>query len=111
GAKLLQLELATVDLAVELVDQLEAPLQRQLPGLRQLQPLEQLPAAQAEEIRERTGDAVREQRRLDTVLERRPMPDEMEAEAGPLPLTAHGRVGQPDRRHQLPPAELGQHPR
>jgi hypothetical protein len=53
---------------------------------------------------------VREQDRVDPLLEAGAVADEVEAEAGPLPLGAHLRVGQPDRRHQLPPGELGQHP-
>src|SRR5207244_13062838 len=35
---------------------------------------------------------------------------EEEAEARALARAAHARVGQPDRRHQLAPRELGQHP-
>jgi hypothetical protein len=53
---------------------------------------------------------VREQRRVHALLEARALADEVETEAGPLPLGAHARVGQPERRHQLAPAELGQHP-
>jgi hypothetical protein len=53
---------------------------------------------------------VREQRRVDTLLESAAVADEMEPETGSLPLGPHRRVGQPDRRHQLATAELGQHP-
>jgi hypothetical protein len=36
--------------------------------------------------------------------------DEVEPPAGPFALGAHERVGQPDRRHEIAPGELGQHP-
>ena len=35
---------------------------------------------------------------------------QMQAEARPLPLTAHLRTGKPDLRDQITSAELGQHP-
>ena len=39
------------------------------------------------------------------------MPDQMQPIAGQLALASDARVGQPDRRHQVPPRQLGQHPR
>ncbi len=53
---------------------------------------------------------MREQNRVHALLQARAVADEMETEAGPLPLCAHVRVGQPDRRHQLTTRQLGQHP-
>jgi hypothetical protein len=107
GAECAQLALAALDLAVELVDQAQARLQRPAPDVRELQALEQGPAAGAEEVGDGAGNAVREQRRVHAVLEARPVADEVEAEAGPLAFGPHGRAGQPHRRHELPPAQLG----
>ena len=50
GAELTQLTLALADLAVELVDQAQAGLDRALPRLREVEGAEQLAAADAEEI-------------------------------------------------------------
>jgi hypothetical protein len=36
--------------------------------------------------------------------------DEVQSPPRPLPLGAHSRVGQPDRRHELAAREFGQHP-
>ena len=38
------------------------------------------------------------------------MADEMQPPAGTLPLGAHTRVREPDRRHQVAASKLGQHP-
>ena len=86
GAEAAQLALAGVDLLVERVDQGEAGRRRRAPGLRQGQPLEQPPAADAEQVAARGGDAMGDQDRVDAVLERGPMPDQVEAEAGALAL-------------------------
>jgi hypothetical protein len=51
-----------------------------------------------------------DQGRVDPVLERRAVADEVEPEAGPLALGPGLRVGQPDRGHEVATAELGQHP-
>src|ERR671918_2986338 len=68
-----QLPLALADLAVELVDQTQAGLDRALPGLRQSEPGEQLAAADAEQIRDGAGLAVREQYRVHALLQARAM--------------------------------------
>jgi len=47
---------------------------------------------------------------MDAVLERGAVAHEVEAEAGPLAFRADVGVGQPDRRHELPTSELGEHP-
>jgi hypothetical protein len=65
GAEAAQLALAVADLAVELVDQPQAGLERSLPGLGQPKPGEQLTAVDAEQIGDRAGLAVREQDRMD----------------------------------------------
>jgi hypothetical protein len=53
---------------------------------------------------------VREQGRVHVLLEAGAVAHEVEAPARALTLGAHERVGEPDRRHQLPPRQLGQHP-
>jgi hypothetical protein len=53
---------------------------------------------------------VGDQDRVDAVLERGPVPDQVEAEAGALALGPDRRVGQPDLRHQREAAQLGQDP-
>src|SRR5262249_23172595 len=59
-----QLTFALVDLALELVDQAQAGLDRSLPGLRQSELGEQLASAHAEEVGDGAGLAVREQHRV-----------------------------------------------
>src|SRR5919201_4790123 len=109
GAERAQLALAAVDLVVELVDQAQARLQRSCPRLGQRQPLEQPPAAGAEQVAARVGDAVLEEERVHPVLQRASVLDQMQPEARPLPLTPDRRVGQPDLRDEAEPAKLGQH--
>jgi hypothetical protein len=110
GAEPAQLALAVADLVVELVDQSEACFDRSLPRLGQPELGEQLAAADTEEIGNRAGLAVREQDGVHALLQARAVTDEVQAPAGPLAFGAHQRVGQPDRGHQIPPRELGQHP-
>src|SRR5918996_5942253 len=110
GAQAAQLAFALVDLPVELVDQAQAGLDRALPGLGQIEPGEQLAAVDAEEVGDGAGLAVGEQDGVHTLLEAGAVAHEMQSPARPLALGAHARVGQPDRRHQLAPGELGQHP-
>jgi hypothetical protein len=62
---------------------------------------EQLAAAQAEEVGHRAGLAVREQDRVHALLQARAVAHQVQPPTGPLPLGAHARVGQPDRRHQI----------
>ena len=51
-----------------------------------------------------------EQDRVHTLLQARAVADEVQPPARPLALGAHERVGEPDRRHEVAAAELGQHP-
>jgi hypothetical protein len=81
-----------------------------LPGLGKPKPGEQLTAADAEQIGDRAGPAVREKDGVHALLEAGAVADEVQTPTRPLPLSAHEWVGQPDRRHQVPPGELGQHP-
>src|SRR5918995_2553509 len=69
GAEPTQLALAIGDLAVELVDQAQAGLDRPSPGLGQVKSGEQLAAADTEEVGDGGGLAVREQHRVHALLE------------------------------------------
>ena len=110
GAEPAQLTLAAVDLLVERVDQGEAGGERRRPRLGQREPVEQAPAAGAEQIAVPVGDAVLEQDRVDTVLQRASVLDQVQPETGPLPLRSDRRIGQPDLGYQVTASELGQHP-
>jgi hypothetical protein len=81
-----------------------------LPGLGQSKPGEQLAAADAEQVGERAGLAVRQQDGVHALLRARAVADEVQTPARALALGAHARVGQPDRRHQVATGELGEHP-
>jgi hypothetical protein len=110
GAEPAQLALALADLAVELVDQTQARVDRCLPRLRQSEPGEQLTTAYTEQIGDRARFAVREQHGVHALLQARAVAHQVQPPARPLALGAHARVGQPDRRHQVATSELGQHP-
>ena len=110
GAEPAQLTFALADLAIELVDQPQAGLDRALPRLRQTEPAEQLAALQTEEVGDGAGLAVPEQDRVHALLQARAMTDKMQTPARPLALSAHARVRQPDRRHEIAAGKLGQHP-
>ena len=68
------------------------------------------PARHAEQVRGRAGMPERDQAGVDPVLQLHPMMHQMQPEPGPFPLGSHPRVGQPDRRDQIPAGQLGQHP-
>jgi hypothetical protein len=65
----------------------------------------------AEEVDDRGTQPVLEEDGVHPVLERGALAHQKEAEAGPLPLRPHGRVGQPDLRDKIAAGELGQNPR
>jgi hypothetical protein len=92
---------------LELVDQAQAGLDRRLPRLRQPEAREQLTAARAEQIGDRAGLAVREQDGVHPLLQARAVTHQVQPPARPLALGAHAGIGQPDRRHQIAPRELG----
>ena len=110
GTEPTQLALAVGDLALELVDQTQAGLDRCLPRLGQTEPGEQLATTETEEIGDRAGSAVREQDGVHALLQTRAVADKVQPPAGSFALGAHARVGQPDRRHQVAAGELGQYP-
>jgi hypothetical protein len=64
----------------------------------------------AEEIGDRTGVPERHQRRMHALLLAAVL-DQMQPPTRPLTLGALREARQPDRRHQLAPRELSQHPR
>jgi hypothetical protein len=110
GAEPAQLALAVCDLALELVDQAQAGLDRALPRLWEAEPAEQLSAADSEQVGDGAGLAVREQDRVHALLQARAVTDEMQPPARTLALAAHLRVGQPDCRHEIAARQLSQHP-
>jgi hypothetical protein len=93
GAEPAQLALAVADLSVELVDQPQAGLDRGLPRLGKAEPGEQLPAANAEQIGDGAGLAVREQDRMHALLQAGAVAHQVQTPARTLPLGAHARVG------------------
>jgi hypothetical protein len=93
GAEPAQLALALADLAVELVDQTQARVDGALPRFGQVEPREQLAAADTEEVGDRAGPAVGEQDCVHALLQARAVTDEVEPSARPLALGAHARVG------------------
>jgi hypothetical protein len=110
GAEAAKLALDLVDLPLEHVDQVEARLDGRPPRLGQLQALEEAPSAGPEEVADRRAQAVLEEDRMDAVLERGALVDEMDAEARPLALGPHLRIGQPDLGHKVAAGKLGQDP-
>jgi len=106
----LQVGRALLDLGPELVDDPQAAREGRRPGLGDGEAREELAALGPEEIAHRNRMAEGDQGGVDPVLERRPVADEVEPEARPLPLGPNRRIGQPDGGHQVPAAELGEDP-
>jgi hypothetical protein len=98
------------DLHFEVVDQLQADVDVAPPWVGDLKAVEQLAAGETEEVGDRARVTEGDQRRVDAVLQRGAMAHRVQPEPGQLALTADARVGQPDRRHQIAPRQLGQHP-
>jgi hypothetical protein len=69
GAEPAQLAFALADLALELVDQAQARLDRPLPRLRQTERRKKLAATHTEQIGNGAGLAVREQHRVHALLQ------------------------------------------
>jgi hypothetical protein len=99
------------DLQLEIVDQLQAGVDVAPPRVREREPIEQLTAGVAEQVRDRARVPERDQRRVDAVLQRRAMPHQMQPEARQLALAPDARVGQPDRRHQIALRQQRKHAR
>ena len=90
-----------IDLVLEVVDQLDRRGDVSAPGLGYLEALQQPPALGPEQVGHRAGPAEVDQGRVDAVLERRLVLDQVEAKASELALLADPRIGKPDRRHQV----------
>src|SRR5918994_4254473 len=63
-----------------------------------------------EQVRHRTRMAEGEQGGVNPVLQRRAVLDQVQPPPGPLAISTHRRRGQPDRRDEITPRELGQNP-
>ncbi|MGH2716629.1 MAG: hypothetical protein ACRDM7_22635 [Thermoleophilaceae bacterium] len=99
------------DLALEVVDQHDRGGDVPPPRFRHLEPLEQLPPTDPEQVGDRARLAEVDQARVDPVLEHRAVLHQMQTKVRQLALLADPRVGQPDRRHQVAVAQDRQHPR
>ena len=110
GGQAAQLALDPVDLLLEHVDQVKTRRDARAPRLGQLAALEEALPTDAEEVIDRSAQAVLEKDRVYAVLERGALVHQVEPEARPLPLAPHLRSRQPDLRHQVAAGELGQHP-
>jgi hypothetical protein len=110
GAGRAQRRRAAVDLLVEAVDQPQRGRDITGPRLGQRQAGQQPPAGGAEQVRHRAGMAEGQQGGVDPVRQRGAVTHQVQPPAGPLPLGAHRRVRQPDRRYQIAAGQLGQHP-
>src|SRR5438132_13704201 len=76
GAAPAQLTLERVHLPVELVDQAQARLDVATPGLEQRHRRQQCSAVAAEQIADRTGEAMTRERGVDAVLQLRSLLDQ-----------------------------------
>jgi hypothetical protein len=74
GAEPAQLPFALADLTLELVDQPQAGVDGALPGLGEVEPGQQLAAADAEQVGDGAGFAVGEQHRVHALLQAGPPP-------------------------------------
>jgi prolyl-tRNA synthetase len=82
-----------IDPLVEPVDQRQTGTERRSPRLGKAQTCEQGAAAGAEQVAVRIGHAVLKEDRVDAVIERAAMFDQVQAEAGPLAVRAHLGIG------------------
>ena len=111
GARATQLLRDLSDPRLEIVDQHQAGVDVRAPRLGDVELLEESAARDAEQVGHVALVAERDQRGVHPVLQRRAVLDQMQPPAGDLPLAAQLDRGQPDRRHQVPERQLGQHPR
>ena len=100
-----------IDPPLEIIDQLKACLHVTAPRLGEIELGEQLAAGDAEQVGHRDLMPERDQRRVDPVLQRRAVLDQVQPPPRTLALGAQLRRGQPDRRHQIAERQLRQHPR
>jgi hypothetical protein len=98
------------DLVLDLIDQVKAGANVSPPGVGELEAIERVAALDPEQIAHRAGHPEVDQGRVDAVLERRAMLDQVQAKAGQLTSAADPGVGEPDRRHRIAVGEQRQHP-
>jgi hypothetical protein len=96
--------------SIEIVDQRHARLDMTAPRLRNIEPGQQPPAGEPEQVGHRDLVPERDQRRVDPVLQDRAVLDQMQPPPRDLALGSQLRGRQPDRRHQITERQLGQHP-
>ena len=89
-----------IDLVLEMIDQIDARDVR-APGLGDVELRQEPSALGPEEIGDRAGSAEVDHRRVDPVLERRLVMDQVHAKASELAHFPHPRIREPDRRHQV----------
>ncbi len=111
GMAFAQPAVAVLDLAIELIHQLQARVDVRSPGLRNLELGKDPPALGAEEVGDRAGPAEGHERRVDPVLQRRSVLDQVHPKAGRLALLADPRIGQPDLGDQGELAQPGENAR
>jgi len=93
GMTLLQAQVDLRDLAFQIVDQLDRGGDVGPPGLRDLQPRKEPAALDAEQVADRARLAEVDQGRVDAVLQRRLVLDQVQPEARELALLANARIG------------------
>src|SRR5664280_2678210 len=91
-----QLSPALIDALVQLVDHGQARGQCRCPGLGQSQAREERAAGCPEQVGDRYSVTECHERGMNAALQRAPVVDKMEPEAGPLALGADRWIGQPD---------------
>ena len=111
GARATQLFRDLGDARLEIVDQHQAGVDVRAPRLGHVELLQEPAAGDAEQVGHMALVAEGDQRRVHPVLQRRAMLDQMQPPARDLPLAPQLERRQPDRRHQVPERQLGQHPR
>jgi hypothetical protein len=99
------------DLALDVVDQHDRGGDVPPPRFWHLEPLEQLPPLDPEQVGDRARLAEVDQARVDPVLEHRAVLHQMQTKARQLAFLADPGIGQPDRRHQVALAQHRQHHR
>jgi hypothetical protein len=97
------------DLALEVVDQHHRGGHVRALRLGDLEPREQAAAGAPEQIGDRTGTPEVDQGRVDAVLERRLVPEQVKPKASELALFPDVRIRKPDRRDQVAVAEHREH--
>jgi hypothetical protein len=99
------------DLQLEIVDEPQVDVDVRPPRLRDRESIEQLATGVTEQMRHRARMPERDQRRVDAVLQRRAMTNQMQPQTSQLALAPNARIRQPDLRHQVARRQRRQHTR